>query len=106
MESSRLDKIKEMLESEPGDSFLRYAFAIELEKEGKMEESIYQIEHLLQTTPLYSGAYYKLGQLLELTGQKKKAADVYNKGIAVAQQLGQAKALRELREALQNLEDE
>jgi tetratricopeptide (TPR) repeat protein len=105
MESSRLQQILDMLEAEPGDSFLQYALALELEKSGKPLEAISRLEQLLQENPSYTGGYYKLGQLYEQTQQHSKAVDCYQKGIELTRQLGQVKAQRELTEALQQLED-
>ncbi|HXC05255.1 MAG TPA: tetratricopeptide repeat protein [Bacteroidia bacterium] len=100
-----MQQILQMLESDPDDSFLHYALALELEKEGRTGEAITRIEALLDRDPEYTGAYYKLGQLYELTQQPEKAAACYTKGIVLTRQKGQDKAWRELKEALQNMED-
>ncbi len=105
-ESVRMQQIRKMLLTDAEDDFLNYALALELEKEGKPQEAIDVIEHLILRNPAYSGAYYKLGGLLEQTGQKEKAITVYLKGIKITARQKNEKALRELREALQNAEEE
>jgi tetratricopeptide (TPR) repeat protein len=106
MSSIRLLQIREMLLSEPLDEFLNYALAIELEQEGQLTEAIRVIREILERNENYGGGYYKLGELLAKEGQKAEAIAIYHKGIAIAQKQRNAKATRELRAALENLEDE
>jgi tetratricopeptide (TPR) repeat protein len=106
MSESRIDQIRKMLLAEPQDEFLLYALALELEKEGQVPLAIEGIEALLDRNEQYSGAYYKLGELLEKTGQKAKAHEVYLKGLEITRKQNNRKAFGELNEALQNLEDE
>ena len=94
-----------MLAAEPNDSFLKYALALELEKEGKDDDAILLIEQILLNDVNYFGAYYKLGQLHEKNNQKDKARLIYLAGIETTKKLGKDKVCRELKEALQNLED-
>jgi len=95
-----------MLLTEPGDAFLQYALALELEKEGDILSAIVSIKDLLRKNEDYLGAYYKLGGLLDQMGQKVKAKEVFLKGMIVAQSQNNTKTYRELNEALQNLEEE
>jgi tetratricopeptide (TPR) repeat protein len=105
MESTRMQQIRHMLLSEPEDEFLNYAFALELEKSGALSEAIKVIEGILLKNETYTGAYYKLGNLFEQTGQKQKAMDTYRKGMEMTKNKNERKAFNELNEALQNLED-
>ena len=95
-----------MLLIEPEDAFLQYALALELEKEGDVQSAIIRMKDLLRKNEDYLGAYYKLGVLLDQTGQKVKAREVFLKGMIVAQGQNNTKTYRELNEALQNLEEE
>lgn len=103
--SSRLDQLMEMLQQDPGDSFLRYAVAIEFSAAGNTAEAISRIESLLADEPEYLGAYYKLGQLLEANGHTEKALDVYRKGAEVARHQNNTRTLGELNTAILLLED-
>jgi tetratricopeptide (TPR) repeat protein len=105
-ESMRLQEIRKMLLTEPQDEFLNYALALELEKDGKPNLAIEILEKILIFNEEYSGAYYKLGALFAQTGQKEKALAVYQKGIEITTKQKNDKKRRELREALQNLEED
>lgn len=94
-----------MLNDEPNDSFLNYALAIEYANTGDIKKAIQLIEELLKRDSTYLGAYYQLGKYYEQTEQPQSAITVYNKGIALAQQLKNKKAEGELNEALWMLED-
>jgi len=103
--SSRLEQLLEMLEAEPQDAFLRYAVALEYEAAGSISEAISRIESLISDNPDYLGAYYKLGQLLEVSGAKEKALDVYQRGALVAKKQNNTKTLGEINTAILLLED-
>jgi predicted Zn-dependent protease len=106
MENPRLDQIRKMLALEPDDEFLNYALAVELEKEGNPSEAIAILRQLLSAHKTYLGAYYKLGQLFEQAGERAEALHVYQQGIELAAKQNNRKTLLELREALQNLDEE
>ena len=95
-----------MLKEEPNDSFLNYALALEYGKSEEWEKAIELIENLLKRDEKYLGAYYQLGKYQELTGQHNKAADTYRKGVSIAQELKNNKAMGELKEALWMLEED
>ncbi|MGZ4048904.1 MAG: tetratricopeptide repeat protein [Bacteroidia bacterium] len=94
-----------MLKTEPNDSFLNYALALEYAKVNNLKKAVELIEELLVRDENYLGAYYQLGKYYELLEQKQKAISVYNKGIAIAQKQKNNKAQGELNEALWMLED-
>ncbi|HEY0030768.1 MAG TPA: hypothetical protein VGC65_08415 [Bacteroidia bacterium] len=105
MSDSRLIQLQEMLKSEPHDSFLNYALALEYAKENNIPKAIEIIEALLAENENYLGAYYQLGKYYEETQALEKAIFVYMKGAAIAKQQNNNKALGELNEALWMLED-
>ena len=100
MSSDRLKLIKEMLETNPDDSFLQYAAAIEYENLGNRKTSIDTIKKLLDRDPNYLGAYYKLGKLFEAEGKEKDAIKIYRKGLDVSKKVADMKTGGELSEAL------
>ena len=95
-----------MLEKEPADSFLNYALAIEYSAINEIHEAIRIITGVLQRDANYLGAYYQLGKLYEQTKEIKEAISIYKKGIDIAKQQQNNKALGELSQALMILEDE
>lgn len=105
MSNSRLSQIQEMLKSEPNDSFLNYALALEYAKENDVNKAIELIENLLLKDENYLGAYYQLGKYYEQIQNLPKATSTYNKGVIIAQKTKNNKAVGELNEALWMLED-
>ena|SRR5690554_775021 len=102
----RLEEIKKMIKTDPNDSFLTYALALEYEKIGKINKAIDIIEALIKTDPDYLGAYYKLGQLYEIKNNLKAAEKIYRKGIELAEEKNDNKTKGELEEALWLIEEE
>ena len=100
MQHDRLKLIKEMLKTNPEDSFLKYAAALEYEKLGKAKEAIALIEDLLSKDKEYLGAYYKLGKLYESEGKVKEANKIYRQGLEVSKKSTDLKTEGELSEAL------
>jgi predicted Zn-dependent protease len=105
MQRSRKDQIITMLESDPNDSFLQYALAIELEKEGNVKDAITALKELKNKDAEYLGLYLKLAQLLAEVNETEKAITVLQEGIQLAQRIGNRKAQGELNELLLGLED-
>lgn len=106
MTATRLQQIQEMLKSEPNDSFLNYALALEFAKSNEINKSIDLIKALLEREPTYLGAYYQLGKFYEQSNDTKNAVDTYSRGIVIAKQQNNRKAESELKEALFILQDE
>jgi Tfp pilus assembly protein PilF len=106
MNSFRLQKLKEMEAEKPDDAFLKYAIALEYVSAGADNEAKPYFELLLEKFPDYMATYLHLGALYERSGELKAAISVYKKGMEVAKQAGDSKALSELNEALQLAEDE
>ncbi len=104
--ANRVDEIKKMLKTDPNDSFLTYALALEYEKAENPKEAIRILEELNSQTPDYIGSYYKLGQLYESHDKFDKAIVVYTNGIKLADEKNDSKAKGELEEALWLIEEE
>jgi tetratricopeptide (TPR) repeat protein len=105
MTPSKISQLLQMLETEPNDSFLNYALALEFAKENNFEKAIELIENLLIKDENYLGAYYQLGKCYEQTGNTERAIATYTKGIAIAKKQNNRKTLGELNEAVMMLED-
>lgn len=105
-DSNRLQIIEEMLREDPGDSFLQYAASLEYEKIGNYDKAIALLDDLVHRDPDYLGAYYQLGQMLEVKGFTDRAVEIYRAGIEKSTQQKNTKATGELSEALMLLLDE
>lgn len=102
---SRLDQLKDLLEKEPFDSFLRHALALEYLKRDDNEAARRQFEELLDNDPEYVGSYYHLGKTCEKLGDYHSAIKWYKRGMEVAKQLKHNRNYNEIKNALEELED-
>jgi len=102
--SERLNMLRTFLASDPDDTFSRYALAMEYRKLGDHEACVHELETLLSKDPKYVGAYYHLGKSLIMLGKHQKAIQIFNEGIVIASQVSDSHAVKELKEALIEVE--
>jgi thioredoxin-like negative regulator of GroEL len=100
---SRREKIEAMLADDPGDTFLRYSLAMELDKEGDRDASLAKFAELTRDNPPYVPAFFMAGQQLVRIGRADEAKTILRNGIAAAQSAGDAHAHREMSEFLASL---
>jgi len=100
---NRIEKLKEFLQVNPTDSFIRHALALEYIKLNNDNEARVLFESVLEKEPGYIGTYYHLAKLLERIGETDKAIMVYEKGMDAAKNAGDNHALGELRSAYEEL---
>jgi len=103
---SRIDQIRQFLLDSPNDSFLRYALAQELQKQGDVEAAKEAYLWLTDNQPSYVATYYHLGKLLIAQGEKEAALAWFNLGIEHAKAAKELHALSELQSAKLELEYE
>ena len=99
----RIEKLKEFLNTNPADSFLQHALALEYIKTGEDGEARKLFEEILNREPGYVGSYYHLGKLLERNNEIDAAIKWYEKGMEEAKRAGENHALGELRGAYEEL---
>ena len=102
----RIEKLNSFIAADPKDLFSRHALAMELVKQGNLNQAALEMEAILHVDENYIGTYYHFGKLMEKLSNVDKALEVYEKGIAVARQLQKPHELRELQGALNQLKDE
>lgn len=100
---SRIEKLNEFLKTNPSDSFLQHALALEYIKMGDDEKARRLFEALLNREPGYIGSYYHLAKLLERNDKTEEAIKVYEKGMEEAKKAGDNHALGELKGAYEEL---
>ncbi|HSD86177.1 MAG TPA: hypothetical protein VLB44_01635 [Kofleriaceae bacterium] len=76
---------------------------MELKGQGLLDEAWAAFEELIAKFPEYVATYLMAGGTLVALGRKLEAADVYRKGIEVAQRRGDQHARRELEGALNEI---
>ncbi len=101
----RIEKLKEFLEKDPHDAFVKHALALEYVKLGDEAAARRLWEEILERDPSYIGSYYHLAKLLERTGEKEQAINWYEKGMEAARAAKQMKAYNELQAAYEDLTD-
>lgn len=101
----RIEKLKEFLEKDPHDAFVKHALALEYVKLGNEVAARQLWEEILERDPAYVGSYYHLAKLLERTGEKELAVRRYEQGMLAAKAAGEMKAYNELQAALEDLTD-
>lgn len=106
MENARIAQLVEFLKSEPDDSFLNYALAIEYVGMGKDADAKDLFIKVKTTDEGYVATYYHLGKLYEREENLDEAIVTYKQGINIAQQKGDRHALSELKGALMEINDD
>jgi hypothetical protein len=61
---TRREKLEALLADDPGDVFLRYGLALELDKEGDHEASLDRLRELQLNDPPYVPAFFMAAQQL------------------------------------------
>lgn len=100
---NRRAKIEAMLADDPGDTFLRYSLAMELQNEGDHQGSLDRLGELTRETPPYVPAFFMAGQQLARLGRVVEARDRLRDGIEAARLQGDAHAAAEMSELLASL---
>ena len=106
MHTNRIERLKSLIVDKPNDTFTLFALAKEYEKENDLGNASQLFEKLLLVDEKYVGAYYHLAKVYEQLDEVKKALNIYEAGISVAQQLNHHHALSEMKNAKMNLEIE
>jgi Tfp pilus assembly protein PilF len=109
MSSDQQSKIKQLarqIKNNPGDSFSKFALALEFRKEGELKKARILFEDILSSDPNYVGVYYHLGKLYEVLDRLNDAQHLYQKGITIANKQDKQRTEKELNEALEQLEIE
>jgi thioredoxin-like negative regulator of GroEL len=101
---SRREKIEAMLAEDPGDTFLRYSLAMELDKEGDHETSLAKFAELMRENPPYVPAFFMAGQQLVRIGRTDEARRILREGVEAATRQDDSHAAREMSEFLASLE--
>jgi tetratricopeptide (TPR) repeat protein len=98
--SARAAQLRNLLEQDPGNSFLRYALAMDHVSSGDWEQAMSEFRTLVAADPDYCAAYYHGGQTLEKLGRTEEAALFYRDGIAATLRKGDAHTRSEIEAAL------
>jgi tetratricopeptide (TPR) repeat protein len=102
MPESRLHQLEQYYNEDPHDPFNVYALALEHQKHDPPKARDF-FEKLLSEHPKYLPTYYHAAKLYHDLQQTPEALRVYEKGMKVAREAQDFKALRELQSAYDEL---
>ena len=100
---NRVEILTGFLNQDPGDSFSRYALALEYVKAGRPDDARREFETVLAKDPGYVATYFQLAQFYRTIGLKHEAEKTYRAGIVVASKAGDSHTQSELEGALESL---
>jgi Tfp pilus assembly protein PilF len=104
MMTERMQKLSEMLEKSPNDTFLMYGLGMEHKKTGEHAKAIECFAHVIQVDPGYCYAYHQRGLVHEAAGDLDAARQSYREGIEAARGKGDHHAAEEIAAALSMIE--
>jgi Flp pilus assembly protein TadD len=96
--------LQNMLQQGQDDLLLRFALGQALLSEGNANDAIEHFEKALTFDGGHSSSWKLLGKSLAETGQKQRAMEVFQKGIAVAESRGDIQAVKEMGVFLRRLQ--
>jgi predicted Zn-dependent protease len=96
--------LEEFVAQDPGDSFSRYALALELEKAGQESDAVSHLREVTLKDPGYVAAFYHLGRLLARQGKIEEARAVYQQGLGAGESAGDQRTRSEIQQALEMLD--
>ncbi len=105
MNQDRIRQLEKFREESSNDPFILYALATEY-KEEMPEKAKALFDELLAKHSDYIGTYYHAAALYAEHFDGEKAEEIYQNGIKKAQELGEAHALKELKNAYLNFQFE
>ena len=102
---SRVEEIVEMLRVQPMDSFLRFAYAKELENGQQFNQALSAWEWFVKNNPNYTGFYYHYAQLLAGLDRHTEAIEIIEIGLDMCKKNNDMHSYRELQSLRDNFPD-
>ena len=102
----RIKALKDFLAKDPGDTFSRYALALEYRSLGETDSAIAELTELLRLDSKYVAGFQQLGQIYHSLNKTREAKRYLRKGIEVAIAANDIHAKQEMEEELEEIEDE
>ncbi len=100
---TRREKLLRMLQEDPDDAFLLYGLAMEDQSAEDWESALASFDRVLTVDPQSVAAYFQKGQILARLERPGDARSALEAGINVGRKIGDAHAVGEMTEFLQNL---
>ena len=100
---TKREKLERLLAAEPGDAFLRYSLAMELDHTGDTAGALEQFDRVLAEHPDYVPAHFMKGQCLARADRDEEARATLLAGVEVATRTGDSHAAGEMSGFLETL---
>jgi predicted Zn-dependent protease len=101
MTASRIEAFKQMLESDPENTLVRFGLANEYLKAERYEEAIVALNEYLQRADDEGAAFGMLARAYEKAGQRERARESYQRGIEAARLHGHPSMAEDYRMTLE-----
>ncbi|GAB3921549.1 tetratricopeptide repeat protein [Larkinella terrae] len=105
MNNNRIQLLRQFIEEQPDDPFNVYALAMEYRNE-QPAESWKCLKKLLDEHPTYLPTYYQAADLCTELNNRSEAEAIYQRGIELAREQKNEKALLELNRAYRAFQDD
>ncbi|HKX29687.1 MAG TPA: tetratricopeptide repeat protein [Blastocatellia bacterium] len=103
MTETRIELFKQMLQTDPNNTSIRFGLSNELLKLGRFEEAADELRAYLNLADDQGAAYGKLAQALEKLGRLDEARAAYQQGISAATRHNHPGMAQEFEMALNDL---
>ncbi|MGF1577737.1 MAG: tetratricopeptide repeat protein [Gemmataceae bacterium] len=104
MTASRIEQFLAMIADDPQDHEMRYFLAMEYANSGNDQEAAKWFQEAINIKPDYPPAYHMGGRALTRLGEIAEAQTMLQKGIQVAQSVGDHHAAGEMTEFLETID--
>jgi|SRR2546421_9167019 predicted Zn-dependent protease len=104
METERIRQFQELIALEPDDTVLRFGLGELYIGAEDFASAAEQFAEIVRLDPQYSAAYRYLGQSYAALGKPQAAAEVFQRGIAVAEARGDLQTAKEMQVFLRRLQ--
>lgn len=103
MNAARIELLKKYIEEEPSNPFNKHALAMEYYEQAP-DQALVLLRIILQEHANYLPSYFKAAHLLWEEELWEEADAIFKKGIIIAKEQDDQKALSELQSAYQNFQ--
>jgi len=104
METARIQQFQELIALEPEDTVLRFGLGELYIEAGEFTCAAEQFAEIVRLDPQYSAAYRYLGQAYTALDRPQAAAEVFQRGIVVAEARGDLQTAKEMQVFLRRLQ--
>lgn len=98
-----IPQLEKLLSLDPADAFVLYALAMEHAKLAEKDRAFAYFDRCIAADPAYCYAYFHKARVQSESGQTDAAIETLNRGINAAKAAGDAHAMSEMRELLDQL---